>query len=128
FLAMEAISQDPAQLLHLAHAEDRFDAVLAAQAIGLCLEQDDSATLEAWFQQALAAAVADALDRLQPEQSMAALPLIADAELSRVFGYLPLERQTQLAAGMSYAAVARLLGRMSSDERADLFNTMPEGR
>src|SRR5699024_8806755 len=25
-------------------------------------------------------------------------------------------------------AVARLLGRMSSDERADLFNTMPEGR
>ena len=125
---MEAISPDPAQLLRLAHAEDRFDAVLAAQAISLCLEQDDAATLEAWFQQALAADAVDALDRLEPTQLTAALPLIPEAELSRVFGYLPLERQTQLVSGMAHGAVARLLGRMSSDERADLFNTLPEDR
>lgn len=125
---MEAITQDPAELFRLAYAGDRFNAELAAQAIGLCLEQDDSVTLEAWFQQTLAADVADALSRLEPEQLAAALPLVPESELSRVFGYLPLDRQTQLVAGMPHAAVARLLGRMSSDERADLFNTLPEDR
>lgn len=125
---MEAITQDSAELFRLAYGEDRFDGELAAQAIGLCLEQGDSATLEAWFQQALAADVADALSRLEPERLGLALPLIPEAELPRVFGYLPLERQTQLAADMPLAAVARLLRRMPSDERADLFNTLPEAR
>lgn len=125
---MEAISTDPAQLLRLAYAEDRFDAALAAQAVAQLLEQGELETLKAWFEQALAADVADALDRLEPDQLTAALPLIPESELARVFGYLPLERQTQLAAGMSHAAVARLLGRMSSDERVDLFNTLPEDR
>lgn len=125
---MNATFSDPAELLRRASSSDRFDAELAAQAMAACLEQGDTATLIGWFEEALAADIADALDRLDQAQLTAALPLIPTEEQARIFGYLPLERQTQLVAGMSQGAVARLLGRMSSDERADLFNTLPEDR
>lgn len=121
-------SSDPAQLLRRAYDGTLFNADIAAQAIADCLDRGDAATLSAWFEHALAADIADAIDRLQPAHLAAALLLIPAQEQARVFGYLPLGRQTQLVAGMSRTAVTELLGRMSSDERADLFNTLPEGR
>lgn len=123
---MDTTLSDPAQLLHRAYSADRFDAELAAQAIAAGLEHDDPATLVAWFGQALAADIADALDHLEPAHLAAALRLIPVDEQARIFGYLPLGRQTRLVAGMPRAAVAELLRRMPSDERADLFNTLPE--
>ncbi|MEO7068689.1 MAG: magnesium transporter [Rhodanobacter sp.] len=111
-----------------AYRDDGFDAERAAEVIATCLQHDDAATLRAWFGQGLAADVADALDHLKPAQLVAALLLVPAAEQARVFGYLPLARQTRVVAGMPRTAVIELLGRMSSDERVDLFNTLPEGR
>lgn len=119
---------DAARSLRSAYDDELFNAQVAAKAIVACLERGDTATLGEWFTDALAADVADALDHLQPAHLAAALLLIPAHKQARVFGYLPLGRQTQLVAGMSRAAVIELLGRMSSDERADLFNTLPEGR
>lgn len=125
---MDATLSDPAQLLRRAYPGGRFDAELAADAITACLKRNDTATLLVWFEQALAADIADALDRLDPTHLAAALRLIPVAEQAHIFGYLPLGQQTQLVAGMPRVAVAELLGRMPSDERVDLFNTLPEAR
>lgn len=124
---MSLMFSDPAQMLRDAYLDERFDGDLAAKAIALCLENEDQAILVAWLEEALAADIADALDRLEPAVLAATLPLIPVAEQARIFGYLPLERQTQIAASMPRSGVAALLRRMSSDERADLFNTLPEG-
>jgi magnesium transporter len=117
-----------AQALRQASYKDPFDANRAALAIADCLAADDSATLVAWFEGALSADIADALDQLPPLQSGAALSLIPLDEQARIFGYLPLARQVRLVAGMPQSAVVSLLGRMSSDERADLFNALPQDR
>jgi magnesium transporter len=124
---MSTIFTDPAQMLRNAYLDERFNGELAAKAIALCLENEDQAILVAWLGEALAADIADALDRLEPSVLAETLPLIPVAEQARIFGYLPLERQTQIAATMPRSGVAALLRRMSSDERADLFNTLPEG-
>ncbi len=125
---MNTNPSDPMRPFRHAYADDAFNAGLAAQTMAACLQRGDTTTLSEWFKQALAVDIADALDRLEPAQLAAALLLIPADEQPRVFGYLPLSRQTRLVAGMSRAAVIELLGRMSSDERADLFNTLPEGR
>lgn len=124
---MSITLSEPAQMLQDAYLEERFDGELAAKAIALCLEQGELQLLSDWLKGALAADIADALDRLEPEVLAETLPLIPVAEQARIFGYMPLERQTQIAAGMPRSGVAALLRRMSSDERADLFNTLPEG-
>lgn len=125
---MNANTFDPSRSLRHVYAGDGFNADLAAEAIAACLERGDDAALSEWFAEGLAADIADALDRLEPAQLAAALRLIPVDEQANVFGYLPLDRQTRLVTGMSRAAVIELLGRMSSDERVDLFNTLPEGR
>ena len=125
---MNTNTPDALQSFRRAYAGDVFNAELAAQAIAASLEHADTTALREWLGWALAADVADALDRLEPARLAAALRLIPVDEQARMFGYLPLRRQTHLVAGMSRSAVIERLGRMSSDERADLFNTLPEGR
>ncbi|MFP5405986.1 MAG: magnesium transporter [Gammaproteobacteria bacterium] len=89
---------------------------------------DDPATLVGWFELARSADIAEALDLLPPLQSGAALSLIPLDEQADIFGYLPLARQIRLVAAMPRSAVIELLAHMSSDERADLFNALPEDR
>src|SRR5690606_26240398 len=55
-------------------------------------------------------------------------PLISADERALLFGYLPLELQTLLVAGMPRQAVLELFYLMSADERVDLFNTLPADR
>ncbi len=125
---MNTNSPDLLRSFRRAYTDDGFNAAIATETIAACLQRGDAAPLRAWFAQALAVDIADALDRLEPAHLAAALLLIPAQEQAHVFGYLPLGRQTRLVAGMSRADVIELLGRMSSDERADLFNTLPEGR
>ncbi len=115
-------------ILSQASSGEPFNAHLAARAIAACLARDDPASLVAWFETALPADIADALDGLPPVQAGAALSLIPLDQQARIFGYLPLARQIRLVAGMPQSAVIELLARMSSDERADLFNALPEDR
>lgn len=115
-------------ILSPASSGEPFNAHLTAKAIAACLAHDDPASLVAWFEAALPADIAEALDQLPPVQSGAALSLIPLDERARIFGYLPLTRQIRLVAGMPKSAVIELLARMSPDERADLFNALPEDR
>ncbi|HLQ84803.1 MAG TPA: magnesium transporter, partial [Salinisphaeraceae bacterium] len=56
------------------------------------------------------------------------LRLVPIKDKALTFGYMPLSYQASLVADMSRAAVTELLGYMRSDERVDLFNTLPEAR
>lgn len=121
-------SLDPAAALRVAHGDDRFDADLAADAIAACLGRDDRATLSAWFEQTLAADIAEALARLEPEQIDRVLPWLDADERARVFGYLPLDCQSELVAQLSRPVMVELFDHMSADERADLYNALPPMR
>ncbi len=116
------------RLLYLADAEGNFDADLVAEAITGRLEHHDLDALRADLSHVLAADLADVLTRLEAEQQVEVLPLIAADQRALVFGYLPLELQTLLVAGMPRAEVLELLNLMSADERVDLFNTLPADR
>ncbi|MCK9516041.1 MAG: magnesium transporter [Ottowia sp.] len=113
----------------LRHSDEPFDAQAAAEVIRNDLGSETGrSVLHSWFEQAPAVDVADALDELSDDELHAALPLIPAKVQPDVVGYLPLHRQAELAARMPQAALITLLENMSSDERADLFNALPEDR
>lgn len=113
----------------LRHSDEPFDAQAAAQVIRNDLGSETGrSTLGSWFAQAPAVDVADALGELDDDALHAALPLIPAEVQPDVVGYLPLRRQAALAARMPQPALITLLENMSSDERADLFNALPEDR
>ncbi len=116
-------------ILPLRHDDQPFDADAAAAVIRERLARHPSdPALAAWFADALAVDVADALDGLSDDELAIAIGLVPVSEQPAVVGYLPLPRQTQAVAAMPREAVVSLFERMSSDERADLFNALPEGR
>ena len=115
--------------LALRHSDEPFDAQAAAEVIRNDLGSESGrSVLHTWFEQAPAVDVADALDELSDDELHAALPLIPAKMQPVVVGYLPLHRQAELAARMPQQALIALLKDMSSDERADLFNALPEDR
>jgi magnesium transporter len=63
---------------------------------------------------------------LQPEAAWAVLGLLPLAERAEAFGYLGRDRQVTLAGSASRADLARIVTKMNSDERADLFNAMSD--
>ncbi|MGY0617882.1 magnesium transporter [Lysobacter sp. A378] len=130
---MQPNPQQAVRPFYRADIHGNFDADLVAEAIAAELEHDqlqynNSEALQAALTEVLAADLADVLTRLSPEQQAAVLPLIAADERALVFGYLPLELQTLLVAGMPRPVVLELLKLMSADERVDLFNTLPSDR
>jgi magnesium transporter len=72
--------------------------------------------------QLLAADIARYLDQLEIEQILPLLDNLPLAKRAEAFGYFPLERQFELAQDMPRSALVALIGAMSADERADLFN------
>lgn len=116
------------RLLYRADAEGNFDADLVAEAIAAELGRGEGEALRGELAGVLAADLADVLTRLEPEQQAQVLPLITADQLALLFGYLPLELQTELVAGMPRPQVLELLNLMSADERVDLFNTLPADR
>ncbi len=116
----------PEQALEQADAEDEFDAELAASAVSELLERGDREAIRRWFEETLAADIAETLALLDPEKLRQAMKLLEREERARVFGYLPLPLQVEALAGLTRAEVTDLFNRMSADERADLFNALPE--
>lgn len=109
--------------------DDGFDAAAAAADIHASLADGArEAELAALLQRLPAADIADAVDRLSDAEAMQVLERLGDAMQPQVIAYLPLLRQARLAAAMPREMVIQLLEHMSPDERADLFNALPEGR
>ncbi|WP_375055744.1 magnesium transporter [Zobellella sp. DQSA1] len=74
---------------------------------------------------------ADLADFLTQENPASALDLLRHhplPEQADTFGYLEQERQLSLARLMPERELAALMARMHADERADLFNQLPEPR
>ncbi len=116
----------PEQALERADAEDEFDADLAASAVSELLERGDREAVRRWFEETLAADIAETLALLEPEKLRQAMRLLDREERARVFGYLPITLQVEALAGLPRPEVTDLFNRMSADERADLFNALPE--
>lgn len=72
--------------------------------------------------QLLSADIARYLDQLEVEQILPLLEQLPLDKRAEAFGYFPLERQFELTQDMPRAALAALIGAMSADERADLYN------
>lgn len=86
---------------------------------------DTLATLE---RHATPADIASALLVLAEPDQTRALRLMAPPARSAVFGYLPAARQVAIAEGFARGELAELFLHMSADERADLYNQLPEER
>lgn len=107
--------------------EDAFDAELAAEAIREHLQDADGrATLVEWFGKAQPRDVADALGLLSAEELVSAVAQIGIDDLVNIIGYLPLEMQAIMVRAMPRRTIIALFEEMSSDERADLFNALPD--
>lgn len=114
--------------LSLEQHGEQFDAGQAAEAIRHHLASPSGQTLvSSWCTEALEADVADALALLDDRELSTTLALIKADPLASIIGYLPLSRQARALTLMPRSAAVAMLEEMSSDERADLFNALPEG-
>lgn len=109
--------------------DDAFDAIAAAAYIQARLTAEARETeLADWLRSVPAADIADAIDRLPDTDAIRVLELLNETSRPQVIAYLPLKRQGNLVGSMPRNAVIHLLEHMSPDERADLYNALPEGR
>ncbi len=80
-----------------------------------------------FFGNAHPADIADIIDLAETEQAQQFFAML-DVELqAETIGYLEEARQLQLVLGLSRRDLARLFTEMNSDERADLYQELPEG-
>ena len=70
--------------------------------------------------------VADALAGVENPQIALLLSLTPASDRAELFSYLEKSVQSEIAGEMDQKALAELFFHMSPDERADLFNTLPE--
>lgn len=95
------------------------------------LADDSAAEIKAQVASLQPADLAEFIEHEGEGDAELALTLLGHLPLSeraRALGYLPDDIQTAVAEQMSATALARLLSKMDSDERADLFKVMDEPR
>lgn len=99
----------------------------------LAVEQDDRERLDQWLPELRAADLSEILEELAEEDDdlPTVLKLLDHLPLERranVLGYLPGEVQVEIAEAMPDELLLSVLEDMGSDERADLFNLLDQGR
>jgi len=91
------------------------------------LEQNDIAGLQALCEELHPATIAEVVgDDFTAEQVW---QLISHSDIrtqAAIFEYLPFEKQVEMAGGPHRPQVARLIGKMSHDDRVDLLRRMPQ--
>lgn len=97
------------------------------------LDPRDSKTLEARLPEIRSADLAEILERLIEDEDRldSAVALLACLPVGRqasVFGHLPFEAQDAMASRIEDAWLSRILDKMGSDERADLFKVLGDDR
>jgi len=108
----------------LAATESR--AAELAPVIQACLREGDTRTILEYFEDQHPADVASVLSNLPPEDASRALRLLPIDVRADVFGYLEPEDQIQIGRALGRREFAKLVSEMSADERADLFNRLPQ--
>lgn len=78
------------------------------------------------FQDAHPADIAAALAELIPQAALTLLSGFPVNDQAEVFGYVEEERQAELLGLMTRTQISKLVSAMNADERADLYNHLPE--
>ncbi len=92
------------------------------------LVNGDTASIAAALAAMHPADIANALDDLDSADLVQILSALPVEMRARVFGYLPPEMQEETARLLERDALAALLGAMSHDERADVWNALSRDR
>jgi magnesium transporter len=94
----------------------------------LMLRENDTAGMATFCDSLHPATVAEALSEedFPSEEVWRALQQTGIAHQAEIFAYLPLELQVRLAEGAGRPQMARLIEKMSSDDRADLLRKLPQ--
>ncbi len=90
-----------------------------AEALQRLAEQNHAADLAEALHELL---LSEAVDQQGLQALLSLMPLTQSA---RIFGYLPMSLQLQMAETLDVAYVAKLLQAMSHDERVDFYNQLP---
>lgn len=103
------------------------------QALLAALAQGDSEALDARLPQIRSADLADILEQMLEDEAQvdSALALLKSLPMERqasVFGHLPNDAQDEMAGRVEDAWLSRILDKMGSDERADLFKVLGDDR
>jgi magnesium transporter len=80
--------------------------------------------IQAFFKSTPAIDISAWLEALPRSEALGLLNSVQLIQRAAVFGYLPLDAQTDLARLMGPADLATLVGQMGADDRADLFNQL----
>src|SRR5439155_26960971 len=90
--------------------------------VRLMLQENDSASMKAFCETLHPATVAEALaDELQVEEVWRFLSETGIRDQAAIFEYLPIDEQVKLVKGTGRQHTARLIEKMSHDDRADLL-------
>jgi len=104
------------------HHEELVAALRAALASG------DARALRTLIDNEHKADIGAALEEFEPHQAWFVLDLLEPEAQAGIFGYLSRDLQVELARTAPRAKLARIVSEMLSDERADLFNALPEAQ
>ena len=89
---------------------------------------EDVETLRAALRDMHPADIAALLEDIEAPEVVRALQLLPERLQGVVFGYLTPDAQDEAAHELPRGELVRLIATMSHDERADLFNRLPEER
>ncbi|RQD76693.1 magnesium transporter [Desulfonatronospira sp. MSAO_Bac3] len=88
------------------------------------LEAGDHDSIRDFFYSLHPADGAQALELFSPEKACAFITLLNNETQAQIFNYLPPHFETRMASCLGRAQLARIIGAMSHDERADLYNRL----
>src|SRR4051812_6977102 len=93
----------------------------------LMLQTNDTAAMSTFLDTLHPATVAEVLaDDVSVEEAWRFLDTTNIGNQAKIFAYLPLERQVEMVKGVGQQHMARLIERMSPDDRADLVRGLDE--
>ncbi|TVQ91131.1 MAG: magnesium transporter [Chromatiaceae bacterium] len=90
------------------------------------IANNDTETFALVIRHAHPADIAAAIAKLNLEQQCRLLKLAEPAKRAEIFGYLSAELQVRIANAIGRKPLVELFLHMSADERADLYNDLPE--
>src|SRR6516164_2221554 len=95
--------------------------------VRLMLEKNDTESLRTFCEELHPATVAEALSEdFSVEDVWRCLGSTDIAHQAAIFAYFPLEWQVKMVEGTGQQHMARLIERMSHDDRADLLRRLPQ--
>lgn len=116
----------PLAEIRLDHAtiEDRQELDIVAEEVALYLRRGETTAVRDFFDAQELADIASLLERMDPEDALAAMRQLGVKDQAQVLGYFRPAAEVTMAEKMSREELARLMAAMSHDERVDLWKAL----